>query len=406
VNKNKKNFLLENNISKNYYNNNFYLKNKKKLNKIIKNIQNNLDYKKDIFHIFSKKFTLDFKKLQLSKFIKYKTVIIIGMGGSTLGAQSIYSYLKKKISKKFIFIDNLDQMKIKQLKEKTKSENTLFIIISKSGNTIETLINCNLLKNKISSKNSIIITEQKKSLLNIFAKKNNILQIAHKDYIGGRYSVLSEVGMVPAYFMGLKINNFRKNLLSFFKSKENLIMSESIIKLAHIYNSKKIKSIIFLNYAPQLNEFLYWCQQLMAESLGKKGKGILPVVSPVPRDHHSLMQLYLDGPKDKLFYIFSLNLNDKIKINSNIFDKSFNYAQNKELSKVVLAQKKALIKTLEKKNIPFREFKINQINEEILGELFSYFMAETALIGKLIGIDPFNQPAVEGVKNLTKKYLS
>jgi glucose-6-phosphate isomerase len=217
VNKNKKNFLLENNISKNYYNNNFYLKNKKKLNKIIKNIQNNLDYKKDIFHIFSKKFTLDFKKLQLSKFIKYKTVIIIGMGGSTLGAQSIYSLLEKNINRKFIFLDNLDQSKIEEMKKKINLKNSLFIIISKSGNTMETLINSNLFKDKISSKNSIIITEQKKSLLNIFAKKNNILQIAHKDYIGGRYSVLSEVGMVPAYFMGLKINNFRKNLLSFFK---------------------------------------------------------------------------------------------------------------------------------------------------------------------------------------------
>ena len=118
MNKNKKNFLLENNISKNYYNNNFYLKNKKKLNKIIKNIYNNLDYKKDTFHTFSKKFILNFKKLQLSKFTKYKTVIMIGMGGSTLGSHSIYSFLKKKISKKFIFLDNLDQIKIEQIKKK------------------------------------------------------------------------------------------------------------------------------------------------------------------------------------------------------------------------------------------------------------------------------------------------
>ena len=405
MNKNKKNFLLENNISKNYYNNNFYLKNKKKLNKIIKNIQNNLDYKKDIFHIFSKKFTLDFKKLQLSKFIKYKTVIIIGMGGSTLGAQSIYSYLKKKISKKFIFLDNLDQTKIKQLKEKTKSENTLFIIISKSGNTIETLINCNLLKNKISSKNSIIITEQKNSLLNIFAKKNNILQIAHKDYIGGRYSVLSEVGMVPAYFMGLKINNFRKNLLSYFKLKKNLVLIESVAKLAHIYNLKKIKSIILLNYAPQLNEFLFWCQQLIAESLGKKGKGILPVVSSAPRDHHSLLQLYLDGPPDKLFYIFSVKSKKKMKTSNYIFEKPLEHFKNKELSKIILSQKNALIEVFKKKKIPFREFKFNGTDEETLGELFSYFMLETVLIGTQIGVNPFNQPAVEEVKTITKHHL-
>jgi len=404
MNKNKKNFLLENSINKTYFNSSSYQKNKKKLNKIIKNIYNNLDYKKDTFHTFSKKFILNFKKLQLSKFTKYKTVIMIGMGGSTLGSHSIYSFLKKKISKKFIFLDNLDQIKIEQIKKKIKFQNTLFIIISKSGNTIETLVNCNLLKKKITSKNSIIITELKDNLLHAFAKKKRILQIAHKNYIGGRYSVLSEVGMIPAYFMGLKVDKFRRNLLYFFNSKQNSILTESIVKLAHIYNSKKIKSIIFLNYAPQLNEFLYWCQQLMAESLGKKGKGILPVVSPAPRDHHSMMQLYLDGPKDKLFYIFSLNLDVKVK--KNFFEKSFKSAENKELSKVILSQKKALIKVLQKKNIPFREFKINKINEEILGELFSYFMVETALVGKLIGINPFDQPAVEEVKILTKQYLS
>ena len=212
--------------------------------------------------------------------------------------------------------------------------------------------------------------------------------------------------MIPAYFMGLKRKNFRKNLLIFFKSKKNLILAESIVKLAHIYNSKKIKSIIFLNYAPQLNDFLYWCQQLMAESLGKKGKGILPVVSPAPRDHHSLLQLYLDGPKDKLFCIFSLNLKKKMKINNNIFGRDFKFAENKELSQVILSQKKALITVLKKQNIPFREFKISRINEEVLGELFTYFILETSLIGKLMGIDPFNQPTVEEVKILTKQYLS
>jgi glucose-6-phosphate isomerase len=211
--------------------------------------------------------------------------------------------------------------------------------------------------------------------------------------------------MLPAYLMGLDVNHFRDSLLSFVKTKQNKSLIESVIKLAHIYKNQKIKSIIFLNYAPQLNEFLYWCQQLIAESLGKKGKGILPVVSPAPRDHHSLLQLYLDGPKDKLFYIFSLNLNKKMKINNNIFGKTFKFAENIELSKVILSQKKAVTKIFKKKNIPFIEFKVNKINEEALGQLFSYFMLETSLVGKLIGINPFDQPAVEEVKILTKQYL-
>ncbi|MDB9760511.1 glucose-6-phosphate isomerase [Pelagibacteraceae bacterium] len=401
-----KNFLLKNYIKKNFIKNNLYSKNTRKLNKIIKDVYKNLDKNKDTFHILSKNFILDIDEAKLKKYKKYKSIVLIGMGGSVLGSNAIYSFLKERISKNFIFLDNLDQLKIEQTIKKVNLKTNLFIIISKSGNTIETLVNSNLLKNRISYKNTIIITEQKKNLLNEFARSRKILQIYHKNYIGGRYSVLSEVGMIPAYFMGLKVSNFRKNLLSFFKTKKNLIYLDSVVMLADIYSSKKINSIIFLNYTPQLNKFLFWCQQLMAESLGKNGKGILPIVSSNPRDHHSLMQLYLDGPKDKLFYIFSLNLDKKIKTNANIFGKKFKFAENKKLSEIIESQKKALIKVFKKKKIPFREFKINKINEEVLGELFSYFMFETALVGKLININPFNQPAVEEIKILTKQYLS
>ena len=402
----KKNYSIENNIKRNYYKNNIYSKDKIRLNKIIQNIYTNIDTKKDTLHLFSKKFILDFRDSGLKKFIRYQTVILIGMGGSILGAHAIYSALKQKIRNNFIFIDNLDQHKIENIKKKINLKNSLFIIISKSGNTIETLINCILLENTITSKNTIIITEQKKNLLNTFAVNKKILLIKHKEYIGGRYSVLSEVGIVPAYFMGLKVGNLRKKILLFFKSKQNSILIESVIKLAHIYSSNKIKSIVLLNYSPELSDFLYWCQQLIAESLGKNKKGILPIVSAAPRDHHSLLQLYLDGPNDKLFYIFSLNLNKQMKINNNIFGKSFKFVKNKQLATVIESQRNALIKVLKKKKIPFREFKINKINEEVLGELFSYFMLETSLIGKLSGINPFDQPAVEEVKILTRENLS
>jgi glucose-6-phosphate isomerase len=161
-----------------------------------------------------------------------------------------------------------------------------------------------------------------------------------------------------------------------------------------------------LNYSPKLEKFLYWCQQLIAESLGKDKKGFFPVISNVPRDHHSLLQLYLDGPRDKIFYIFSLDEESKTKI---ITKKVFNqkhFLNNKTIQKVKNAQKNALIKIFKEKKIPFREFEINKEKEEVLGELFSYFMIETILIGKLLGINPYNQPAVERVKIYTKKILS
>ena len=401
-----KNIYLKNSIGSKYFKKKLYKKNKIKLTKIINNISSTLDFKKDVFHSLSKKFNLNFKRSELLKFNKYKSVILIGIGGSVLGAEAIYSFCNDKIKKKFFFLNNLEQLKIEKIKKKINLKKSLFIIISKYGNTLETLVNSNLFKDNINNKNTLIITEKKNNLLSTFAANKNILHIAHKDYIGGRFSVLSEVGMIPAYFMGLKTSNFRKNLLDFFKHKNKKLILDNAIKLSHVYKSKKINSIILLNYAPEINKFLYWVQQLIAESLGKKEKGMLPIVSIAPRDHHSLLQLYLDGPKDKIFYIFSLKSNKKMKINKNIFGKNFNYVENKEFSKVKEAQKNALLKTLKIKKIPYQEFIINTKNEETLGELFSYFMIETVLIGKLLGVNPFNQPAVEQVKILTKRYLS
>ena len=160
-----------------------------------------------------------------------------------------------------------------------------------------------ILKN---ASNIIIISEKKNNLLFLISKKLNLFYIEHKSNIGGRYSVLSEVGLVPAYLMGINILKLRSAIREFLDKKNISFLRESSIKLSYLINSKKINNLIFLNYAPELNKFLFWCQQLIAESLGKKGKGLFPIISNVPKDHHSLLQLYLDGPRDKLFHIFSL----------------------------------------------------------------------------------------------------
>ena len=160
-----------------------------------------------------------------------------------------------------------------------------------------------------------------------------------------------------------------------------------------------------VNYIPELNDFLYWNQQLIAESLGKNGKGFLPLVSTAPKDHHSLLQLFLDGPKDKIFYFFNLDkINDK-KINSKIFGKPGKYLNKKSLNQIKDSQKDSFIQVLRKKNIPIREFKLKNLDEETLGELFSYFMLEISMIGLMNNSNPFDQPAVEQVKLLTKKKL-
>jgi glucose-6-phosphate isomerase len=238
------------------------------------------------------------------------------------------------------------------------------------------------------------------------SKKFNLFYIEHRNYVGGRFSVLSEVGLIPAYLMGINIYKLRKNIKAHLVGKKKLLLKNSSIELANLLNLKKLNNLIFLNYSSELEHFLFWCQQLVAESLGKKNRGFLPVISTVPKDHHSLLQLYLDGPKDKLFYIFSIDEKMKEKINIEKIYKESIFLNKKTLNTVKTAQKNALIKTLKKHNIPFKEFKIKKIDETVLGELFSYFILETIIIGKLNKINPYDQPAVEEVKVITKKLLS
>ena len=203
--------------------------------------------------------------------------------------------------------------------------------------------------------------------------------------------------------MGVNITNFRKNLLKHFKDKNKNYLKDSAMKLVKILNNKKLNNLVFFNYSPELDKFLYWSQQLIAESLGKKGKGFLPIISPAPKDHHSLLQLSR-GPKDKLFYIFSSDIDNKVKINSKNLDKNF-YFLNNSVGKIKTAQKDSFVKALKKKRIPFREFIIREFSEQTLGELFSYFLLETVIVGKLASLNPFNQPAVEELKMNTKKAL-
>ncbi len=378
-----------------------------KFEKIFLEIKKDIKDNKKTLNILDDKFKLNFKTNDLKKFKKFKTIVIIGMGGSILGTEAIYNFLNIKIKKKVYFFNDIDENKISSFKRKENLSKILFIIVSKSGNTIETLSNVftlNIIKKN--AKNIILISEKKNNLLFSLSKKFNLFHIQHKDYIGGRYSVLSEVGVVPALLMGINISKLRSNILDSMKGKNKIILKNSTIKFASLLNSKRFNNLVFLNYSPELEKLMYWCQQLIAESLGKNSKGFFPVISSVPKDHHSLLQLYLDGPNDKLFNIFSIEkkTKEKVYINKNAGINSF--LNKKNLVSVKNAQRQALIKAFTKKNIPLREFKIKKINEKVLGKLFSYFILETVITAKLSNLNPFNQPAVEQVKIYTKKLLT
>ena len=401
------NSFLRNNIQKKNLDTRLSKKLENKFDKVLLEIKEDLKKSDRTINILDNKFIFNFKIRDLKKFKTFKTIAIIGMGGSILGVEAIYSFLKKKIKKKVFFFNDLDENKISCFKKNQKLSKVLFIIISKSGNTIETLSNTfSLSIIKKNSKNVIIISEKKNNILFSLSKNMNLFYIEHKDYIGGRFSVLSEVGIIPAYLMGINIFKLRSRILDPLSLKNRIYLKNHTTKLASLIKSQKFNDLIFLNYLPELEKFLFWSQQLVAESLGKQNKGFLPVISSAPKDHHSLLQLYLDGPHNKLFNIFSFEKKSlkKIKLNKNINIKSF--LNKKRLSTIKQAQKNALIKTFKKKKIPFREFRIKEINEETLGKLFSYFIIETIIIGKLLNINPFNQPAVEQVKEYTKELLS
>ena len=337
-----------------------------------------------------------FKKKKISIYKKFFNYRIIGMGGSCLGAQAIFDFLKDKIKKNFLFINNLEKTNYE------KNKKFLNLIISKSGNTIETIVNSNILIKKKDT--NIFITENKKNFLNILAQKLKAEVIHHNNFIGGRYSVLSEVGMLPAELMGLKINKF-KQLNNLIKNK-NFVNSLILNVSSTIYFLKKKKyNSIIINYNRDLKSLLFWYQQLIAESLGKKNIGILPIISDMPKDNHSLMQLYLDGFKNNFFTFFYSKNNTTNKINNNLIFTSHNYLKNKNINDILLAQKNATEKVFLKRNIPFRSFEINKRNEESLGELFCFFILETILLGKALKINPYDQPSVELIKKQTKKNL-
>ena len=372
-------------------------KNNSKIKKILDELLSNYSKKNNqLLLSLSKKYKYKFKFQNIKKYKKFKHYRIFGMGGSSLGAEAIYSFLNRKIRKKFSFVNNIDLSR----KENNKI-NQFNIIISKSGNTLETLTNLNYQKVK---KNCLFITENKNSYLRNLALKLKSEIIEHNNFIGGRYSVLSETGMIPAFFMGLKPNNFKRldNLIS--SNKFINMLTYNVSSIFSFHQKKKNNSII-LNYDENSNNLFYWYQQLVAESLGKSSKGILPIVSPVPKDNHSVMQLYLDGFKKNFFTFFYVMDNNLKKIDNNSLLDSHKYLRNKKMSDILYSQFRATQNVFLKKKIPFRSFIIKKRDEKTLGELFSFFILETILLGKALNINPYDQPAVESIKVNTFKIL-
>ena len=381
-------------LTKNIKIKNFKIKSNIKIKKIFKNFF--LKKNDKLLQSFSENYKYSFNLKKIKKYKKYKNFTLIGMGGSILGAEAIYNFLNYKIGKKFTFINNLNS------NIKKTSKNNLNIIISKSGNTLETISNSNVILGK-NSKN-LFITEDSQNYLMKLAYKLKSEIIEHRNYIGGRYSVLSEVGMVPAELMGLDIKKFKRlnHLINNKKFMRNIIQNVSAILL---FAKRKKNLSVILNYDESSNKLFEWYQQLVSESLGKKSKGIIPLISTMPKDNHSLMQYFLDGPKNNFYTFYSVKDKKSQNIKTNLLLNSFSFIKNKNLSQIKEAQRIATENIFVKKKIPFRTIEMVNKNEQSIGEIFTFFMLETILLGRALKVNPFDQPSVELIKKETKKII-
>ena len=356
-----------------------------------------LNKKNQVIQSLSSNYKDSFNIKILNKYKKFKNFRVIGIGGSSLGTEAIYNFLRKKIKKNFSFINDLDFTT-----ENKKDKNCLNLVVSKSGETLETIVNSNIIINK--KDENLIITENKDNYLYKLAQKLKAQVIHHNNFIGGRYSVLSETGMLPAQLMGLDYKKFRQ-LNNLVKNKKYLnALISNVSSIIFFIKKKKYNSII-INYDKSSENLFFWYQQLIAESLGKKKKGLLPIVSSMPKDNHSVMQLYLDGFTNNFFTFFFVHEKGSQKIIDKNILSSKKFLKKKRLMDITYAQKQATENIFKKKGIPFRSFEIFKRDEKTLGELFNFFVLETILLGHAMKVNPYDQPAVELIKKETKKIL-
>lgn len=347
--------------------------------------------------------------IDFSNFINknFQHVLIMGIGGSSLGAKTLLSL---KHQDKITILENIDDDSIKYLFNNLDLKNTAFLTISKSGKTIEcisqTLLLLKIIEDKfgkeIISKNFFFLTENKNSPLTQLADEFNIKTLEHHKTIGGRFSYLSNVGLIPACIAGLDIKKIRQGAIDtlnyIFENKNNFIM-DICAKQSKLYKNKIIGSVL-MPYIEKLEKFTEWYRQLWAESLGKNGYGTIPINAMGTIDQHSQLQLYMDGPKNLFFTFITKEKNENSLKITKSYNKEFDYLVGMSLDDIMDIEAKSTIEVLKKKNLPIRIIEIKELNEQCLSQLMMQYMLETIIIGKMNNINPFGQPSVEERKIL------
>ena len=356
---------------------------------------------------------------------KQKNIAIIGIGGSTLGTYAIYNFLKyhkqknKSLKKEIFFFESTDPVNLNGTISQFNLEDTLFIVISKSGTTIETISIFKYLSSiiKMDKSNLLVITEND-SKLNSFAKVNDIKTFDIPKNVGGRFSVLSNVGLVPLYLAGFDIdellNGARKISTSFFEQYE--LFTHLIKKARTYYEYKDVYNInAVFSYSQLLEGFNKWYIQLWGESLGKidannTNQGLTPIGLLGPVDQHSFLQLIVEGKRDKtVTFIKIKDFKDDTKIAPISLSglEELDYINNLDFKELINLQADATIASVKeyKKDIPIDLIELEEISEYEIGKLLFYYELLTSIVGKFLRINTYDQPGVEGGKIILKEML-
>ncbi|PCI33357.1 MAG: glucose-6-phosphate isomerase [Alphaproteobacteria bacterium] len=358
---------------------------------------------------------------------KFSDVVVLGTGGSSLGAQMLVALMGQKIQvpnggARLHFSDNLGPHTMQQLFNELDLSKTHFLVISKSGGTAETIaqmLACfsnilTLVGEKNIREYFTIIVQPGKSFLHDFAKKWHLPIHYHDPNLGGRFSVLSVVGLLPAMIAGLDVVALREGAAQILQqtiNADNICDVGPAIGAIAAYELQKNNNIninVMMPYECRLKSFSAWYKQLWAESLGKDGKGTTPLDALGPVDQHSQLQLFLDGPNDKYFTIITTSsMGTGPTIDSMlIHDDEYSYMAGCTIGDMVEAEAISTIEALRQRGKPVRHIRIQELNERSLGALIMHFILETIISAHLMGVDPHDQPSVEYGKKLTKEYLA
>ena len=346
-------------------------------------------------------------------------VVIIGIGGSSLGAKAVYHFIKpvRKLKRNLHFIDSTDPTTIANICADLNLDSTHFLIISKSGSTIETIAaykyTLGLINGSATNLFPFTFITDKNSPLEKHAKKVGGLIVNIQDNVGGRFSVLSAVGLIPLILVGIQIDCLLKGATKIKKSFfEKGYMQEALLKKATFYakNSTNYNINAIFSYTDSLSFFNDWYVQLWGESLGKKQKnsafnvGLTPIGLTGPKDQHSFLQLLAEGTRDKSVTFIKLKkFNDQQAIpNITLEDlEDLDLINNVKFSTLINLQEDSIIKSLStSERIPLDEITIQKQDEFSIGQLIYYYELLTSLVGDLLNINTYDQPGVESGKRI------